>query len=82
LGEANIHRPTQFCLLFHQSTSHCNKTQIKQNIVTITTAMPNRAIMQEDQDSFHVLASLGGVQPKRRQVACTSVGFAYFNSLA
>jgi hypothetical protein len=37
---------------------------------------------QEDQDSFHNLASLGGVQPKRRQVACTSVGFAYFNSLA
>jgi hypothetical protein len=37
---------------------------------------------EEDKGCLHDLASLGGVQPKRRQVACTSVGFAYFSSLA
>jgi hypothetical protein len=37
---------------------------------------------EEDQGSLHGLASLGGVQPKRRQVACTSVGLGYLNSLA
>jgi hypothetical protein len=41
---------------------------------------------QGDQEKYqgclHGLASLCGSQPKRRQVACTSVGFAYFSSLA
>jgi hypothetical protein len=37
---------------------------------------------KEDQGCLHGLASLGGVHPKRRQVACTSVGFVYFNCLA
>jgi len=37
---------------------------------------------EEDYCGLHGLASLGGVHPKRRQVACTSVGFAYFSSLA
>jgi hypothetical protein len=37
---------------------------------------------EEDHGCLHGFASLVGVQPKRRQVACTSVGFAYFNSLA
>jgi hypothetical protein len=37
---------------------------------------------KEDHCGLHGLTSLGGVQPKRRQVDCTSVGFAYFNSLA
>jgi hypothetical protein len=37
---------------------------------------------EKDQGCLHGLASLGGVQPKRRQVDCTFVGFSYFNCLA
>jgi hypothetical protein len=48
LGEAQIDCSTLLCLLFnHYSTSKCNKTQTKQNTVTITTAMPNRAIKKK-----------------------------------
>jgi hypothetical protein len=37
---------------------------------------------EEYQGCLHGLASLGGVHPKRRQVACTLVGVSYFNCLA
>jgi hypothetical protein len=37
---------------------------------------------EEDHGCLHGFASLGGVHPKRRQVACTLVGVSYFNCLA